>query len=100
MRIEYTETSRKQLTKLDKTTYSFSGYLREGKRTAEWFSTEITKYHRSFGTIITALADAGFIVNTVLEPKPDAEAVRILPRMAKEYDEKPSFLIIKAYKGS
>ena len=75
MRIEYTETSRKQLTKLDKTTYSFSGYLREGKRTAEWFSTEITKYHRSFGTIITALADAGFIVNTVLEPKPDAEAV-------------------------
>ena len=63
-------------------------------------STEITKYHRSFGTIITALADAGFIVNTVLEPKPDAEAVRILPRMAKEYDEKPSFLIIKAYKGS
>ena len=38
-------------------------------------STEITKYHRSFGTIITALADAGFIVNTVLEPKPDAEAV-------------------------
>ena len=63
------------------------------------FIQYVLNLDRSFGTIITALADAGFIVNTVLEPKPDAEAVRILPRMAKEY-EKPSFLIIKAYKGS
>lgn len=82
----------------DNTTYTFSGYLREGKRIADWLSTKITKYHRSLGTIITALVDAGFIVNTVVEPKPDEEAVRILPRMAKEY-EKPSFLIIKAYRS-
>ena len=81
----------------DNASYTFSSYLKEGIRRNEWFDTDITTYHRTFGTIATTLARSGFSIDEILEPAPSEEAVKLLPRIRREY-EKPSFLIIKSYK--
>ena len=57
----------------------------------------VVKYHRPFSDIINALANAGFIIEQVVEPLPEPWAVEKLPTMAKEYI-KPNFLIVKARK--
>ena len=36
--------------------YTFSGYLKEGKRESRWFVDGVRTYHRTMGTIITALS--------------------------------------------
>ncbi|MBQ8835997.1 MAG: class I SAM-dependent methyltransferase [Clostridia bacterium] len=77
--------------------YTFSDYNRAGKRTSRWFVDDVVKYHRPFGHIITALADAGFMIEEVVEPVPENWAVEKLPTIVKEYI-KPNFLIVKAKK--
>lgn len=77
--------------------YTFSGYLKEGKRESRWFVDGVRTYHRTMGTIITALSECGFRVDAVLEPAPSQEAIKALPRIQREL-EKPSFLIVRAYR--
>ena len=81
----------------DGSSYTFSSYQKEGKRVSRWFVDGVTTYHRTFGTIANTLIQNGYSIDTVLEPKPSDTAMKILPRLIREY-EKPSFLIIKSYK--
>ena len=81
----------------DGSSYTFSSYQKEGKRVSRWFVDGVTTYHRTFGTIANTLIRNGYSIDTVLEPKPSDNAIKILPRLIREY-EKPSFLIIKSYK--
>ncbi len=82
----------------DSRRYTFSSYQREGTRVSEWFVDGVVTYHRTFSTIITEIVRRGFRIDTVLEPKPSESAIRMLPRIEREY-EKPSFLIVKSYKN-
>ena len=77
--------------------YTFSDYHRTGKRVTTWYVDGVVKYHRTFSDIINALANAGFVIEQVVEPLPEQWAIEKLPTMAKEYI-KPNFLIIKARK--
>ena len=77
--------------------YTFSDYHRTGKRVITWYVNGVVKYHRTFSDIINALANAGFIIEQVVEPLPEPWAIEKLPTMAKEYI-KPNFFIVKAKK--
>lgn len=77
--------------------YTFSNYNQPGQRKIFWYVDGVVKYHRTFGNIITALAQAGFIIDTVEEPVPEAWAIEKMPTIVKEY-LKPNFLIIRAKK--
>ena len=79
--------------------YTFSDYNRSGERKVHWYVDGVIKYHRTFSDIINALANAGFRIEEVCEPVPEAWAIEKLPTMAKEYI-KPNFLIVKARKDS
>lgn len=74
-----------------------SNYLEDGKRTVNWIIDGITKYHRSFSSIINAFTENGFSVLKVVEPTPTEEVIKAAPHM---YDEvhRPTSIIIKAQK--
>jgi len=78
--------------------YTFSDYMREGKRVVHWMVDGIVKYHRPFSSLVNGLLDAGFVIDTVLEPLPSKEAIRKFPDMEKDW-VKPTFMIFKAHKG-
>lgn len=82
----------------NRVSYTFSNYCQPGKRETTWYVDGVILYHRTFGSIITALAQAGFIIETVVEPSPEEWAIEKSPTIAKEL-LKPSFLIVKAKKG-
>ena len=77
--------------------YTFSNYNQIGRRKITWLVEGVIKYHRTFGSIITALANAGFVIDTVDEPLPSELAIKKLPTITKEWI-KPNFLIIRARK--
>lgn len=81
----------------NRTSYTMSNYGQEGKREITWYVNGVIKYHRPFGRLITALANAGFVIDTVLEPMPEPWAIEKLPKLVKEFI-KPCFIIIKAKK--
>lgn len=77
--------------------YTMSNYNQMGKRHIKWLIDDVIKYHRTFGSIITSLAQAGFVIDTVCEPLPEDWAIEKYPDIVKEYI-KPCFLIVKAIK--
>lgn len=82
----------------DFVSYTFSNYGQPGKRETFWFVDGVVKYHRRFSDIITSLSNAGFIIDTVLEPLPDQSAIKKIPSILIKEQIKPTFLIIKAIK--
>ncbi len=74
--------------------YTFSNYAQPGKRETFWFIDGVVKYHRRFSDIISAICNAGFVIDTVCEPLPDKNNIAI---HAKE-QIKPTFLIVRAHK--
>lgn len=81
----------------NRVSYTFSNYNQPGKREITWFVDGVIKYHRTLGNIITSLAKAGFVIDTVDEPLPEEWAIDKSPVMIEEWI-KPNFLIIKARK--
>ena len=81
-----------------KVSYTFSDYGKPGERKIFWYVDGVIKHHRRFSDVINALAHAGFVIDTVCEPKPDERAVEKLPEIAQKEDIKPTFLIVKAIK--
>lgn len=81
----------------NRVSYTFSDYNRAGKRTTFWYVDGVVKYHRPMGHILTALSEAGFMIEAVVEPLPEEWAIEKLPTIVKEYI-KSNFLIVKAKK--
>ena len=82
----------------DRVSYTFSNYSQSGKREIHWFVGGVVKYHRPMGTLLTALTKAGFVLEEICEPVPEAWAIEKLPSIVKEF-LKPNFLIVKARKA-
>lgn len=78
--------------------YNLSDYARSGKRIIQWIVDGVEKYHRTFSEIVNALADAGFIIEKMLEPTPSAEDLLRDITLEKSF-HKPNFLLIRARKA-
>lgn len=81
----------------DYNSYTFSNYSEPGKRETFWYIDGVVKYHRTLGEILTAIAEAGFMIEKVAEPVPNGRALEKRPSLVKEWI-KPTFLIVKARK--
>lgn len=74
-----------------------SDYLNEGERNKIWNKTEVTKFHRSFATIISTLINNNFNLLEIKDSIPTSEALAISDKYKSEFDC-PNFLFIKAKK--
>jgi SAM-dependent methyltransferase len=70
-------------------------YAEEGLRVTDWLAPGVRKFHRTLGTTVNALVDAGFAVRRVVEWAPTAEQVAAEPALAEERD-RPMFLLVAA----
>ena len=76
---------------------NISNYSCDGPRESSWFIDNISKYHRTFSSIINTLVKNGFVIETFVEPIADETIIHDYPRF-KDLIHKPDFLIIKAKK--
>lgn len=75
--------------------WPLDSYLREGKRTTDWLAPDVVKFHRTIGTTLNVLIDAGFSIGRVIEWKPTDADLAAEPSLAQELD-RPMFLLISA----
>jgi hypothetical protein len=72
-------------------------YSDDGERVHHWFVEGVRRQHRTMGTLINGLVDAGLAIERVVEPVPDARWVAERPRDADE-QRRPMFLLVAARK--
>jgi SAM-dependent methyltransferase len=71
------------------------GYFVEGRRETDWLAKGVVKYHRTIGTTLRLLRNAGFRLERLEEFCPDAGQIAADPDLAEEV-ERPMFLLIAA----
>ncbi|WP_114944376.1 class I SAM-dependent methyltransferase [Microvirga calopogonii] len=76
-------------------TWPVNQYSVEGDRRTDWFAKGVLKYHRTMGTTLNTLIEAGFTIRHVEEFAPSAQQVQENPALAEEI-ERPMFLLISA----
>lgn len=76
-------------------TWPVNGYSLEGERRTDWFVPGVLKYHRTLGTTLNSLIEAGFQLLSVVEFAPTAAQVAALPALAEEL-ERPMLLLVSA----
>jgi SAM-dependent methyltransferase len=70
-------------------------YALEGPRSTNWFADGVIKQHRTIGTTLNTLIDAGFSIRHVEEFAPTTEQIAAAPELAEEV-ERPMMLIVAA----
>jgi SAM-dependent methyltransferase len=70
-------------------------YGEEGERVRDWLAPGVRKHHRTFGTLVNAVVDAGFTLRRVVDWRPDQAQLRADPDLAEEVD-RPMFLLLAA----
>lgn len=70
-------------------------YSVEGRRTTDWFTPGVVKYHRTIATTLNLLIRSGFRIEQIEEFCPSAEQIAETPNLAKEI-ERPMFLLVSA----
>ncbi|PBB92400.1 SAM-dependent methyltransferase [Mesorhizobium sp. WSM3864] len=70
-------------------------YLVEGPRSTDWFTKGVVKHHRTLGTTLNNLIQAGFTIGRVEEFCPTEAQIAARPELAKEV-ERPMFLLVQA----
>lgn len=78
-------------------TWPVNGYAQEGERRTDWFTKGVVKYHRTIGTTVNLLLDAGFTLRRLVEYAPSLEEIKQTPALAEER-ERPMMLLIAARK--
>lgn len=59
-------------------------FIRRKLRTLNGRWLVVARYHHPLSTYITSLADAGFVIKAIYEPKPTAAQVQVDPTLARE----------------
>lgn len=77
---------------------NLSNYSVDGERESRWFVDGVKKYHRTFSSVLNGLIGAGFAVERLIEPVPDAAMLAAHPEH-RDLLHKPDFLLIKARKA-
>ncbi|MBZ9889702.1 class I SAM-dependent methyltransferase [Mesorhizobium sp. BR1-1-3] len=74
-------------------TWPVDQYLVEGPRSTDWLAKGVVKHHRTIGTTLNALLQAGFTIAHVEEFRPTSEQIAAKPELAEEL-ERPMFLLV------
>lgn len=72
-------------------------YFKEGKRTATFLGTEVTKYHKTLTTYMSGLLNNGFEITGLVEPEPDKALFDVIPGLENEL-RRPMMLLVSAIK--
>jgi SAM-dependent methyltransferase len=75
--------------------WQIDNYFHEGMREEHWFVGGVRKYHRTMATLLDGLLDAGFRIERVVEPAPDADRLQLRPQES-EHLRRPMFLLVRA----
>jgi DNA-binding HxlR family transcriptional regulator len=78
-------------------TWPVDHYAIEGPRVTDWLAKSVRKQHRTLGTTLNALIDAGFAVRRVVEWSPTPEQLAAQPSLADELD-RPMMALVAAQK--
>jgi SAM-dependent methyltransferase len=78
-------------------TWAVDHYAIEGPRVTDWLAKGVRKQHRTLGTTLNALIDAGFAIRRVVEWSPTPEQVAAQPSLADEL-ERPMMVLVAARK--
>lgn len=73
-------------------------YFEEGARSALFLGETVVKYHRTLGTMLGEVMDAGFRLGGVVEPTPDPALMDSVPGMRDEL-RRPMMLLVAAEKA-
>lgn len=77
--------------------WPLSDYQREGQRVTHWFADGVIKQHRTLGTWVTQLIEAGFIITALNEWGPTAQQIAQQPALTEEL-ERPMLFIMAVTK--
>ncbi|MGI2258659.1 class I SAM-dependent methyltransferase [Shewanella sp. GXUN23E] len=77
--------------------WGVSDYQAEGERQSDWLAKGVIKYHRTLGTTINCLLNAGFMLRHLQEWGPTTRQIARLPSLAEEA-QRPMLLLIAAQK--
>ena len=77
--------------------WTIDRYGVEALREERWFRDGVQKFHRTLSTLLNGLIDAGLVIERVVEPMPDDEALRRRPEWIHEL-KRPVFLLVRARK--
>jgi SAM-dependent methyltransferase len=75
--------------------WPLDGYRREGERATEGLAPGVVKRHRTLGTLVNLLIDAGFTLRRLIEWGPTDAQVEALPALDEERD-RPMLLLVSA----
>ena len=78
-------------------TWPVDHYAVEGPRVTDWLAKGVRKQHRTLGTTLNTLIDAGFAIRRVEEWSPSSEQVAAQPSLADELD-RPMMALVAAQK--
>jgi SAM-dependent methyltransferase len=79
----------------DSRSWPVDHYLIEGPRITDWLAPGVIKQHRTIGTTVNLLINAGFTVCHVEEWSPTDQQIAAHPPLAQER-ERPMFLLVAA----
>jgi SAM-dependent methyltransferase len=77
-----------------KRSWPVNGYGVEGRRVTNWIAEGVVKYHRTFGSIVNALVDAGFAIRRVEDWRPTQAQLTAHPEW-EEHLDRPMFLLLQ-----
>jgi SAM-dependent methyltransferase len=78
-------------------TWPVDHYAIEGPWVTDWLAKSVRKQHRTLGTTLNTLIDAGFAVRRVVEWSPTPEQLAAQPSLADELD-RPMMALVAAQK--
>ena len=73
------------------------GYCKEGERQVWWNDTFVTKYHRTYATLVNSLIKNNFEIIEIKDSYASPEAIALCPKYIHQID-KPFFTFVKATK--
>ncbi|WP_256591762.1 bifunctional 2-polyprenyl-6-hydroxyphenol methylase/3-demethylubiquinol 3-O-methyltransferase UbiG, partial [Pseudomonas sp. HMWF006] len=73
--------------------WSLDSYQLEGERVTNWLAEGVIKQHRTVGTLLNSLIDAGFAIRHVNEWGPSDAEVAAQPALAEER-ERPMMMLV------
>lgn len=76
-------------------TWPVDGYLMEGPRSTDWLAKGVIKQHRTIGTYLNLLLQAGFTLSHLQEWGPTDDQIAAFPVWARER-QRPPFLLVAA----
>lgn len=76
-------------------TWPLDRYFDESQRVTDWLAPGVVKQHRTLGTYVTGLLEAGFALTSIVEWCPSAADLAAHPDWADEV-HRPAFLLLGA----